>query len=184
MYNNQHEKKIAESMGYAEGGKPWVSFFDHAIPDPQAPDSGRPRFKEAVYIQKIPSAPDLVKRDVFTRKATEEDKHEFPEAWKRYLQRKAQLDPTDAPIVGIPGMTVAAKAELEALDIRTCKQFVAHEPLEGLEELREMAKRIIEVANDDHQAKRETVRVAEDRQVHDSPRRDYGGDEWNVTFQL
>jgi hypothetical protein len=145
---NHHEQKVRELMG-EKNYKPYVSFFDHAAENAELTEaSGRPRFVERVYIQKIPSAPDIPVRDVFTRAKTKEDEREYPEEWAAYCERKEAVSNLRPPIAAIPGMDVASKAELLALNIRDCEAFVNHpEPLDELEPLRATAKRIMEISN-------------------------------------
>lgn len=164
-----HEKQIRQAMG-EKRHLPYVSFFDHAVEDKELTEkSGRPRFRSRVYIQKIPSAPDLVQRDIFTRAMTEEDKQDWPEEWARYLEKKEAIDNLTPPITAIPGMGVAEKAELLALGIKNCREFVDYpKGLDELEPLRETAKKIMEVSRyvKDIREGRQGVRNAPDRQMH------------------
>lgn len=144
-----HLAKIKQAMGYG-GGRPIVQFYDHAVKDEALSEQcGRPRYKKLVYIQKQSSAPDQVVKDTFSRKATEQDKHDFPEEWAEYERRKGAIDNLDPLLTSVPGMHVAAQFELRDLGIFTCRQLVDYQkPLEGLEELRETAKRILHVSDD------------------------------------
>ena len=163
-----HERKIREAMGEASH-KPWVSFFDKAVPDEKlTEETGRPRFRERIYIQKVPSAPDLPVRDIFTRAMEEEDKAEFPEEWQAYLARKDAIANPAPPIQALPGMDVAAEAELQALSIRTCRDLVAYKgDLDVLEPLRNTAREIMRIS-DEIRKERSGVRTATEhaRPVH------------------
>lgn len=143
-----HERRIAEAMGEKKH-KPFVSFFDHAVEDQElSKESGRPRFVERVYIQKIPSAPDLARRDIFTRAMVESDKDEFPDEWAHYLDRKGSMDNLRPPIEAIPGMSLAQAAELKALGIDNCQQLVEYaEGLDELEPLRATAQQIMRISD-------------------------------------
>ena len=165
---NLHERKIAEAMGH-DRSKPMVQFFDHAAFNATlTKESGRPRYTSHIYLRKIPSAPDLVVRDVFDRAMVEEDKTDWPEEWALYEKRKGGMNNMKPPITAIPGIDVASKAELAALELFTCDDFVNYaKPLEGLEELRETARAIMEVSDAIAiRKRRESVRVEEGRQVH------------------
>ena len=163
---NLHERKIAEAMGH-DRSKPMVQFFDHAAFNATlTKESGRPRYTSHIYLRKIPSAPDLVVRDVFDRAMVEEDKTDWPEEWALYEKRTGGMNNMKPPITAIPGIDVASKAELAALELFTCDDFVNYaKPLEGLEELRETARAIMEVS-DAIRKKRESVRTEEGRQIH------------------
>lgn len=147
--------------------RPFVSFFDHAIQSAELTEkSGRPRYIPKVYIQKIPSAPDLQVRDRFARAMTEQDKLDYPQEWALYQQRKGDIDSLVPPVTAIPGMDAAKRMELEALNIHNCRQLVDYEGnLDNLEETREIARRILEVANEIREG-RDAVRDAADRQIH------------------
>lgn len=142
-----HEQKIAKEMGH-ERHKPIATFFDHAVIDHEKSKKyGRTKYKKRVYLRKIPTAPDLVVRDVFDRPMMEEDKEAFPEAWKRYCERRSQIDNYDPPVTAIPGMSVAIHRELQDLDIHTCEQLVGHEGnLDEVEPIRETARKIMEIS--------------------------------------
>lgn len=161
---NYDEMKVREAMGEVDH-QPYIEFFDHAIENRfKSKESGRPRFASQVFIRKIPSAPDLIVRDVFDRQMVEQDKTDYPEQWQRYCERKSKLDNFSPPITAIPGMTVAYNAELRALGIQYCEQFVAFErDLDELEPLRETARKIMEIAHE-IRAQRDDVRVEERRQ--------------------
>lgn len=164
--STQRDREIADAMGYKKN-KPFVTFFDHALEDRELSEkSGRPRFKACVFIRKIPSAPDLLVRDVFDRQMVEEDKKDWPEEWAAYCARRDEIRRGVPPVTAIPGMDVASIAELKALGVFNCEQFVNYpEPLDNMEGLRKLAKRILEVASEDRK-ERDDVRASTGGQVH------------------
>ena len=146
---NQHEELIAKELGH-DKSKPLIQFYDHAVRNnAKSEQCGRPRYDAKVYLRKVPTSPDRVVRDVFSRKMTEQDKHEYPTEWAQYLERKGGADNHNPPVTILPGMTVAAQAELKELRIFNCKQLVACErDLDDLEPLREIARKVLAITDD------------------------------------
>jgi hypothetical protein len=191
---NHHEETIAQAMG-EDKSQPHVMFFDHAVFSKDLTEkSGRPRYIEKAYIRKIPSAPDLIVRDVFDAPANDEHKRQFPEQWAAYLARKSELDMYTPPIEALPTMTVARKAELHALKIRNCRDLIDYQgDLDELEPLRDVAKKIMGIANGlrnrrEVSEEREVVQNGADRQPHYSPRpvqsAPQGGKEESFTYSF
>ena len=143
---NPIEEQIAKELGH-DRSKPHVQFYDHAVINKRlTEESGRNRYDAKVYIRKTPTAPDLVVRNTFSRKMEEQDKKDFPVEWARYVERKSNQDNYNPFVRGIPGMTVAAAAELKDLGIVTCRDFAHYEgDLGDLEALREIAIEVLDI---------------------------------------
>ena len=146
---NQHEELIAKELGH-DKSKPLIQFYDHAVRNNEKSEQyGRPRYDAKVYLRKVPTSPDRVVRDVFSRKMTEQDKREYPDEWAHYLERKSGADNHNPLITILPGMTVAAQAELKELRIFNCRQLIACERnLDDLEPLREVARKVLAITDD------------------------------------
>jgi len=144
------EKKIRKELGLATDHKPWAQFFDSAMIDQELTDAGtRTRFKNVVFIEKIPTADGLVVRDKFHRKMRPSDKIEFPEAWEDYENRKSNQGDRGPSIRTIPGVDAAIVEELLALRIATCRDLIEYDgDLEELEPLRGTAQKVLEMADD------------------------------------
>ncbi len=129
---------------------PIVTFYDHALPDDEATkQSGRPRFKHAVFIRMVTQNDPT--GSTFCREAKDEDKQQFPKEWAQYEELKAQVDTRAPSIKAIPGMDAVALEELKALDIVNCKQLAEYEgDLSPINHLRQIAQQIMEIDNEAH----------------------------------
>ena len=146
MLSNSDYREISTALFGRDDHRPIVNFYDHAVPDEAATKkSGRPRYKAVVYVRMKPTAPDLTVRDVRSRLAKDEDKAIFKPEWERYLAEKA--GDQSPKLDGIPGMTIVAKYEFEALNLKTVAALAAYEgDIAPYEHLRETAKKIMEVS--------------------------------------
>jgi hypothetical protein len=167
----QTEKVIRREMGLEKDSKPWAQFFDSAMIDHELSEAGtRKRYKNVVFIEKIPTADGLVVRDKFHRKMREADKAEFPEAWAAYEERKEAQSGRGPNIRTIPCIDAAIVAELVELRIATCRDLIEYEgDLEELEPLRDVAQKVMEVADgsvlqgEEIRKRREALRRAVER---------------------
>ena len=168
-----HEEMAAEEKRKYQ---PYVSFFDHAVINkPLTEKSGRPRYTALTYIQKIPSAPDLGSRDVFSRKMVPVDKTDWPEQWALYLKRQEAGKSFDPPIKAVFwAMDIAQQHEITDLLIKTCGELVGHQgDLGELEYMRGIATQTLEMGNELRNRRqvregRESVHNDADRLMHNS----------------
>jgi len=143
---------------------PIVNFYDHALP---IESTGRPRFKAAVFVQK--KTRNDPTGSTFCREATEDDKREFPREWAAYCDARDQIEHRAPPLSAIATMSPVAFEELKALDINDCRQLAEYSgDLDVLNPMRETARRIMEIANEDRRIRerRETVPDQVGRPVH------------------
>jgi len=149
MLNRSDELMIRQALFGREDYRPLVSFYDHAVPDAEATEkSGRPRFRPVVYVRIKPTSPDLSVRDVRARLATEKDRLEYAPEWARYLAQKDTSPNRRPPLSAIPGMTVDANAEFNALNLRNCADLAAYAgDVSPWEQLRETAQAIMRISD-------------------------------------
>lgn len=149
--------------------KPYGVFFDKPVPD-NAASSTRPRFKNAIFLRKIPSAPGLKVRDIFERAMEEGDEMEFPEAWEHYQKQRQKIDRKTPPLEGIPGIDPVAIEEFKALELTDCRMVADYEgELDVLAPLRETAKQIMRVADGKVPEERQAVQSSDAGPVHGNP---------------
>lgn len=141
------EQQLKQSYGVTNL-PPLVTFFDHAIEDPELTrQSGRPRFNDVTYIEKKPRGSNT--GDVFHSLATDEHRLEFPKQWAAYMEKRGELANRAPSLKAMPGMTEAKYKELLALGLRDCEQLMNYEGnLDDLAPFRSIARKIMEISND------------------------------------
>lgn len=178
---SQIEQEIRNAVFGRDDYPPKVHFYDHPVPDEEATErSDRPRYKEVVYVVIKPTHPDLAVKDFRSRAMVETDQRMYPQQWQKYLESKERIDARNPSIEAIPGMTVAAHAELKALGLFDCDQLAAHEgDLAPYNHLKLFAKKVMELSNEfkDLPEEREPVRVEEDRRQQQQ-----GISDWPSTY--
>lgn len=97
-------------------------FYLHAVENkPLSKKEGRTICEDVLYILIL--CPGQSKTEV-RRKATENDKREYPEAWKAFQDGKPEAI-VGTPIELMPGMTPSRIKELHSLHVRTIEQLAA-----------------------------------------------------------
>jgi len=173
------EQQLKNRYGVTEL-PPLVCFFDHAVEDKEASEaSGRPRYRAMVYLEKKPR--DGIGRDVFHRAMVETDKKEYAAAWQRYCEKKEVLANRAPPIMALPGMDVAAHAELQAMGLTNSELLANYEgDLGNLAKFKILAKKIMEISNDCLLQRRDDVPVAVQRSVHSQGSMPWTGEVYGV----
>lgn len=166
------ERDIRLALFGKQDYPPRVQFYDHSPHDPELSEkSGRPRFREVLYIKLKPTHPDLTVRDVVSYPAKEADKLEYPVQWAEYQKKQTEITEFKPPLQAIPGMRISAFNELQALEIYDCGALAEYKgELDEIDYLRDIAKRIMEVSDEARNLRdeRQAVQEATDRQQHDS----------------
>ena len=117
------EQEFAKKLGpeFVKSGKPHAYFFDSCVKDGEASEkSGRPRFKNAVYISKRKKGGTTQE---FHRAIEAGDKEAYPREWEHYLKVRDNLAKPSIKL--LPGIDEATKAEMNALGIYRLEQLVA-----------------------------------------------------------
>jgi len=156
---NETEQSFLKALGpeYNRDSLPHVYFADHAVEDATlTAKSGRPRFKNAVYINKTSKTSTTAQ---WLGKATEQDKLIFPDEWAHYLKVRENL--REIRIGLLPAIDMATTAEMNALGIFNLKQLVAQEHFSTWKEL---ARRILD-ATDATQRSIERKNILSDDQL-------------------
>ena len=135
------EEQFRAQLGpdYAKESKTIAYFFDHAVRDDVASQrEGRPVFVDQVYLSKRSALSQS--QDEFHRKATKEDRLQFPKEWARYEQVKDNLSRPRVKM--LPGISEARIAELQELGIYSLQELVECRH-KGYEEWQAMARKIL-----------------------------------------
>lgn len=135
------EQQFLAQLGpdYAKESKTIAYFFDHAVRDDIASKrEGRPVYIDHVYLSKRSALSQS--KDEFHRRATEEDRHDFPKEWARYEMVKNHLSKPRVKM--LPGLPKSVEMELEELSIRTLAELAACN-VGRYSKWRDMAQRIL-----------------------------------------
>lgn len=172
-------KEISEAVFGKNDYEPLVTFYDHAAyNEVLSKQSGRPRYTEQTYTLLKPTHPDLKVRDTVSHPTTQDEIDRYPEQWARYQAEKQDQRDFHPPLQAIPGMRISYFRELQALEIFDAKALAEYEgDLGEIDHLRELAKRIMEVAREARELRearenpvreeREPVRTSNDRREYE-----------------
>lgn len=118
-----------------------VSFYEHPL------QVGKGRYIPCDYIKRQA----VGARDFVSRRATEQDKLDYPAEWEAYQSGKETHDAGSTPLTALPAYRLHLGLELKAMRVETIEQlaFCDECPLEGAEKLWKQAKRYIELEEGD-----------------------------------
>lgn len=92
-------------------------FYDSVQPDAKATaEAGRPKFKNVTFIRILIPHDRQTKID---RPCSEQDKSDFPEAWKNYELRHRSTPDGETPLAMWPQLTPAQVFELRAIGVHS-----------------------------------------------------------------
>ena len=153
------ELQIKKSLGpeYDKSALPDVYFFDKAIEDAvKTKESGRPRFKNEVYISKTAKG---ARHRQWKGKASDEDKSLFSDEFEHYLKVHENL--MKPRIVALPGIDEATIAEMRAVGVFTLQQLLDGE---HFDEWKHLARGILDATNKERSEGREDIHSVPEKQ--------------------
>ena len=166
------KKEISEAVFGKQDYAPLISFYDHAAyNEVLSKQSGRPRYTEKTYTLMKPTHPDLKVRDKVSHPTRPDEIENHPREWEIYQKTKRDQHEFKPPLQAIPGMRISYFRELQALEIFDAESLANYEgDLGEIEHLKELSKRIMEVAHEARnlRERREAVRDNPDRPAYHS----------------
>ena len=125
-----------------------VEFFQQAVMDREASvKAGRRIYRDEVYIKVVPKG----YRDYVSRKASDQDKRDFPVAWARFDNLRKQIAGT--PLDRLPGWSATVEAELRALGLNTVEQLAEGDVAGELADLQQQAQWFVAMREKAHAGK-------------------------------
>jgi hypothetical protein len=127
-----------------------VYFYDREVKNEHKTlEAGRPIFDSVVFIKKVPPGDKLVEVD---RKAYQEDKLRYPQAWEAY--QKKQANPiTGTPLEAWPLLARNQVAEFKAMNIFSVDQLASlpdayGSKIMGFQGIKQKAQAFLKAASD------------------------------------
>ena len=124
----------------AEKAEVNVEFYLHPVVDREASlKAGRRIYKPETYIK----VQNRGYKDFMSRRATEQDQHDYPIAWARFENGKHR--DVGTPLDKLPSWTPEIEAELKSLDIHSLEDLVRKDVAADLNHLKQQAQWFIEM---------------------------------------